>query len=208
MQILHACQLCCGRSFQNGCKAFIFLLLPGLEAFAADESGNILRPGNHSIDRRIACSQRGNMGKTSGFDQIVRAMRLGKLCAQRGISAKEGLERAAEARLKHETATAKPAARRDVLRGLAGMTAGVLAFPRMGLAARSRPQISVGIVGAGLAGLACADMLADAGVTATLYEGRERIGGRQWSMGGNFAGPVMFPGQVVERGGELIDSRM
>jgi monoamine oxidase len=44
------------------------------------------------------------MGKTTGFDQVTRAMRLGKLCADRGITAAEGLERAAEARLRHERA--------------------------------------------------------------------------------------------------------
>jgi monoamine oxidase len=32
------------------------------------------------------------------------------------------------------------------------------------------------------------------------------VGGRVWSMGGAFPGPVTFPGQVVERGGELIDT--
>lgn len=146
------------------------------------------------------------MGKTTGFDQIVRAMRLGKLCAERGISAAEGLERAAEARLRHERAAEVSGSRRDVLKALAGVTAGAFAFPHAGLAARSRPDVSVGIIGAGLAGLACADELAAAGIAATLYEGRERIGGRQWSMGGSFAGPVTFPGQVVERGGELIDT--
>jgi monoamine oxidase len=45
-----------------------------------------------------------------------------------------------------------------------------------------------------------------AGVNATLYEARDRLGGRIWSLGGGFAGPVEFPGQVVERGGEFIDT--
>jgi monoamine oxidase len=146
------------------------------------------------------------MGKTTGFDQVIRAMRLGKLCADRGISAAEGLERAAAARLRHERATASTPSRRDILRGIGGITAGAFALPQLALAARSRPPLSVGIVGAGLAGLACADALAANGIAATIYEGRERIGGRQWSMGGAFGGPVMFPGQVVERGGELIDT--
>src|SRR5687768_5216410 len=111
------------------------------------------------------------MGKTIGFDQITRAMRLGKLCADRGLSAAEGLARAAEARLLHERAAAKTRSRRDVLRGMGGVAVGAMALPGFALAARSRPQVSVGIVGAGLAGLACADALAAAGIAATIYEG-------------------------------------
>jgi monoamine oxidase len=32
------------------------------------------------------------------------------------------------------------------------------------------------------------------------------VGGRIFSLGGSFSGPVTFPGQVVERGGEFIDT--
>ncbi|GAB4208986.1 MAG: hypothetical protein OHK0013_27940 [Sandaracinaceae bacterium] len=39
-----------------------------------------------------------------------------------------------------------------------------------------------------------------------MYEAADRVGGRIFSMGGRFAGPVSFGGQVVERGGELIDT--
>src|SRR5918994_3495639 len=58
----------------------------------------------------------------------------------------------------------------------------------------------VGIVGGGLAGLACADTLRQRGVVAPVYEASSRAGGRCWSL------RQMFPGQVVERGGELIDN--
>jgi monoamine oxidase len=61
-------------------------------------------------------------------------------------------------------------------------------------------------VGAGLAGLACAYELKKVGLLATLYEASARVGGRCFSMGGSFPGPVNFPGQVVERGGEFIDT--
>jgi monoamine oxidase len=64
----------------------------------------------------------------------------------------------------------------------------------------------VAIIGAGLAGLACADELRRHGVLATVYEASDRSGGRCFSLGGAFAGPVDFPGQVVERGGEFIDT--
>src|SRR5262249_62372031 len=60
--------------------------------------------------------------------------------------------------------------------------------------------LDVGIVGAGLGGLVCADQLRQAGVVATVYEGNTRVGGRQYSLSG------FFPGQVIERGGELIDT--
>ena len=59
---------------------------------------------------------------------------------------------------------------------------------------------SVAIVGAGLAGLACAYELLRSGIRATIYEGNTRIGGRCFSLR-NF-----FPGQVAERGGEFIDT--
>ena len=59
---------------------------------------------------------------------------------------------------------------------------------------------SVAIVGAGLAGLACADRLAARGINATVYDAASRVGGRCFSLSGK------FPGQVVERGGELIDN--
>ncbi|MEZ4393806.1 MAG: NAD(P)/FAD-dependent oxidoreductase [Polyangiales bacterium] len=58
----------------------------------------------------------------------------------------------------------------------------------------------IAVVGAGLAGLTTAYELQRRGVTATLYEASDRVGGRCWSLDG------VFPGQVVERGGELIDT--
>lgn len=68
-------------------------------------------------------------------------------------------------------------------------------------AALAAPRaIDVGIVGAGLAGLACADRLAAAGIKATVYEGSGRVGGRCFSL------REFFPGQVAERGGEFIDN--
>ena len=62
------------------------------------------------------------------------------------------------------------------------------------------PSLDVGIVGVGLAGLSCGHELKKAGVRAALYEASSRPGGRCSSLRG------MFPGQVAERGGELIDN--
>ncbi|MEH7074514.1 flavin monoamine oxidase family protein [Neobacillus drentensis] len=57
------------------------------------------------------------------------------------------------------------------------------------------------VVGAGLAGLTCAYRLKQAGITATIYEASDRVGGRCWTRRGFFKDE-----QIVERGGELIDS--
>lgn len=60
---------------------------------------------------------------------------------------------------------------------------GVLAlFPAALMAGAARGQArSVAVIGAGMAGLAAAAALRDAGVAVTLYEARDRIGGRVWT---------------------------
>ena len=52
------------------------------------------------------------------------------------------------------------------------------------------------VVGAGFAGLAAAARLAAAGAEVDVFEARDRVGGRVWS--------VPFAGTVVERGAEFI----
>ena len=88
--------------------------------------------------------------------------------------------------------------------GRAGAAAAVasIATPieRLRASAPPRTAPSVGIVGAGLAGLACADALADRGIVASVYEAGLRTGGRCLSLRG------FFPQQVGERGGEFIDT--
>jgi monoamine oxidase len=76
-------------------------------------------------------------------------------------------------------------------------TAAATALPFAGAASSG---LDIGIVGAGLAGLSCAYELKKAGVRAAVYEASERPGGRCFSLNG------FYPGQVAERGGELIDN--
>lgn len=105
-------------------------------------------------------------------------------------------------RLQQQAEPSSPS-RRAVLK--AGLAVGAtIAAPA--LAAPRTTPLSVGIIGGGLAGLTCAYELKRAGYAATVHEAAGRVGGRVWSMGGAFSGPVTFPGQVVERGGELIDT--
>jgi monoamine oxidase len=59
---------------------------------------------------------------------------------------------------------------------------------------------SVIIVGAGVAGLAAARILQQRGCTVTVFEARERIGGRVWTRRDGFGG------MHGEAGGELIDA--
>jgi monoamine oxidase len=144
------------------------------------------------------------MARSAAFQRLIRSIRIARFCDRHGMPTSEGLERA----VAFEAASRRGASRREFLAGAAslaglGMVAGtssrVLAAPRP-------PTGDVAIVGAGLAGLACGNELRRQGVLATIYEASERTGGRCFSLGGAFPGPVEFPGQVVERGGEFIDT--
>lgn len=109
----------------------------------------------------------------------------------------------AKATLRHEAA-ARPGvgspSRRDVLARAIASAAMVGPVGRLGPAADAPSAPRVAIIGAGLAGLSCADRLQSKGVIARIYEGNTRIGGRCSSLRN------LFPGQVAEYGGELIDT--
>jgi monoamine oxidase len=90
--------------------------------------------------------------------------------------------------------------RRDFLRAT-GAVALAAALPAWSPPVHAARPSRVVIVGAGLAGLTAAHVLAQAGVRATLIEGSPRVGGRCWTERGAFA-----EGQIAERGGELIDT--
>ena len=60
--------------------------------------------------------------------------------------------------------------------------------------------VRVIVIGAGFAGLACADRLMSLGHEVTVLEARDRVGGRVWSQ-------ELIPGQpdtIVERGAEFV----
>lgn len=104
-----------------------------------------------------------------------------------------------------ELVEARLASRRAFVKGAAMMGAGLVAS-RAFAAPRGASPLTVGIVGGGMAGMATAWELKRAGVNAIVHEASGRVGGRMFSMGGRWGGPVNFPGQIIERGGELIDT--
>jgi monoamine oxidase len=146
------------------------------------------------------------MARSAAFQSLARTIRIARFCDRHGLATREGLERAAA-----PEAVDRGASRREFLAGAAklgvvGAIGAVAGPPGWALAARRPPSGDVAIIGAGLAGLACGDELRRHGVLATIYEASDRSGGRCFSLGGAFPGPVDFPGQVVERGGEFIDN--
>ncbi len=70
-------------------------------------------------------------------------------------------------------------------------------LPKM---AKAATEARVVIIGAGLAGLRCADVLAQHGIAADIYEAADRIGGRV------FSDTTSFDGLLTERGGSFIST--
>lgn len=143
------------------------------------------------------------MARTAAFRSFTRLITAALLAERQGCSAGDAVGALQEL----TQAQASPTiSRRQFLLG-AGATGATLAlgtitdFPLRVADAKPLPSsLSVGIVGAGLAGLTCADTLKAHGIRASIYEAATRTGGRSWSLRG------VFPGQVAERGGELIDT--
>lgn len=101
--------------------------------------------------------------------------------------------------------------RRRFLRRTAAVGAGVAATSLAGCARSDTPQEPaastprgvprIAIVGGGMAGLNTAYKLSKAGLTATVYEGSDRTGGRMFTATG-----LLGDGLTTELGGEFIDS--
>lgn len=133
-----------------------------------------------------------DMPRTNLFARLSRTMRIARWCDEHNLPSRDGVERAlaleAQALI----------SRRRVLAGMGA--AGALATLPLPVIAAKKSSLDVGIVGAGLAGLTCADRLRVRGTAASVYEASDRAGGRCFSL------RMLFPGQVAERGGELIDN--
>jgi monoamine oxidase len=142
------------------------------------------------------------MSHSSRFNQLTRLNQIVRYCQQHNLSTAEGLEQLIE---RSQRLWTQSRSRRDALKfggsALLGAATGIgLAHGRRAIAAAKPMDARVAIIGAGLAGLACAYELKKKGITATLYEASDRVGGRCYSLSG------LFPGQVAERGGEFIDN--
>ncbi|NGZ60291.1 MAG: hypothetical protein CV081_07295 [Nitrospira sp. LK265] len=143
------------------------------------------------------------MARSAAFRSFARLMTAALLADRRKCSDTDIVETLQEST---QAKTSPMISRRQFLLG-AGATCATFAlgtitgFPLRVTDAKPLPSsLSVGIVGAGLAGLACADTLKTRGIRTSIYDAATRTGGRCWSLRG------FFPGQVAERGGELIDN--
>ncbi|MES2990635.1 MAG: FAD-dependent oxidoreductase [Pseudomonadota bacterium] len=131
------------------------------------------------------------MARTRFFQKIQQLIRVAEHCARTDEPAAEALQRL--------RAQAAQPPRRHVLRAAAGLgLAATLPMPLR--AAPGAGGTNVAVVGAGFAGLHAATLLAGKGARVQVFEAGDRVGGRVWSLRG------VFPGQVAERGAELIDT--
>jgi len=134
------------------------------------------------------------MARTALVDLLRRGAAIAAHCARSGERLDEAIARAREWRIDE--------ARRRFLRSTASASAALaLAACTPAPLRRRAGDPDVVVVGAGIAGLACAWRLRQAGVGVSLYEAQERVGGRMFSLRGHFGDD-----QVCELGGELIDS--
>jgi len=90
--------------------------------------------------------------------------------------------------------------RRQAIAAAGGALLAATATSVPGIAMAGRKGARVHVVGAGLAGLACAERLAAAGVDVRVWEARDRLGGR------TLTDLQLVPDGWVECGGEFIDS--
>ncbi|MDQ6435483.1 FAD-dependent oxidoreductase [Mesorhizobium sp. LHD-90] len=97
-------------------------------------------------------------------------------------------------------ATSDSLTRRQLLKGAAATSAGLMLGGRFAQARTSASAPHVIIVGAGFSGLSCAFKLSNAGAWVTVLEARNRVGGRVLSL------TDFMEGRVVEGGAELIGS--
>jgi monoamine oxidase len=140
------------------------------------------------------------MSRSDLMARLLRMARLAERCEQTGETPQEAIGRD------------QPGSegRRKFAKGVMAATTAGAAFSlapgawgrekNIGFKPVRPPRLAgdIAIVGAGIAGLACATELNRLGLNAHVFEASDRVGGRIASLRG------FFPGQVVERGGEFI----
>jgi monoamine oxidase len=132
------------------------------------------------------------MVRSPQLARVLRAWRLAQHCHTHGVRARDVIEL-------EQSAADRRWSRRDVLKaGAAAGAAAVASFGAPATLGAAAPRVA--IVGAGLAGLACADRLQAKGVQAVVYEASARLGGRC------FSNRTLVRGMACENGGELIDT--
>lgn len=146
------------------------------------------------------------MARTPLFRSLRRALRLSLLAHRPGSPPLQELIDMERARDRDRDRDRGPGmARRQFLKaslysGLAGMSLPLLGGGLSGCG-EGATTARVAIVGAGLAGLHAAYLLAKAGVAADLYEAGERTGGRMMTARG-----LLAPDLYTDVGGEFIDT--
>lgn len=142
------------------------------------------------------------MTRSDWMAQVRRLARIGQACARTGDDVGEAVGR--QAPDSHDRRRLMQAAVGGVAAaGLGIVTPSLLAATAQdarGMYARLNNTRGVAVIGAGLAGLACATELMRLGVPTHVFEAAQRVGGRCWSARN------VFPGQVGERGAEFIGS--
>jgi phytoene dehydrogenase-like protein len=135
------------------------------------------------------------MPRTPIFAQLARTLRIAHAAATAKVDAPEAVELARAS----ETSRLR---RRTLFKGALGAGGALLVgHPRL-LRAGQAPNVDVAIIGAGIAGLAAADALDAKGIRSTVFEASSRA-----AAGACSATPARNSlGQVVELGGELIDT--
>ena len=144
------------------------------------------------------------MARTPLLRSLLEMARTQRIAAALGIPLPAMQERQALLRERR----ADSLTRRAFLGGAAAATGALVLGCPSGASEQTGPvppkpsgkQPKIVVVGAGIAGLATALELADAGLRCTIYEASGRIGGRMWSDSRYFDA-----GQVFEWHGELID---
>lgn len=139
------------------------------------------------------------MGRSTLFNQLTRAIRIARFADKHKTTTDLALERAQEAEYQYQQYKLSRRSFLALAGGSAALGATMLTRPAQAIAKISS-GVRIAIVGGGTAGIVCAEQLAGKGLSATIYEANtSRLGGRMWSS-------HRFPGQVVERGGEMIDT--